>query len=240
MRFTRMACDVLTKRYPNIHPRFFIYPMATEIPVPAARRADSAPLRLLWVGRLVTGKRIDLALDALARAAARDWRFDVVGDGAARSSLEEQSRRLGIADRVFFHGFQSDPAEWYGRADLLLFPSRLENFPVTMVEAMSHGVACLAMRGDGVRYHNANAEIIEHGRNGFLADSDEHFNRVVGELIARPEQLRAAGDAARQSVIKLYTWDRHLDRYEQLFGELAGSRLTEPAPERDLAGMVTP
>jgi glycosyltransferase involved in cell wall biosynthesis len=224
MRFTRMACDALAKRYPDIQPRFFINPMATEMPPSVTRTPDNLPVRLLWVGQLIPRKRIDLALDALARVASTNWVLDLVGDGGSRAQLEEQTRRLGLADRVLFHGFQSDPSEWYRRADLLLFPSWLENFPVTMVEAMSHGVACLAMRGDGVRYLTANAEIVEHGRDGFLADSDEDFSRVLGELIERPQQLRSAGEAARETVARLFTWEGHLTRFEELFDELTGSR----------------
>ena len=239
MRFTRMACDALLKRYPAIQPRFFVNPMATEMPAPAARSIVPGPARLLWVGQLIARKRIDLAIDTLARAKSTNWVFNIVGDGAARADLEKQTQRLGLSDRVLFHGFQSDPADWYRRADLLLFPSWLENFPVTMVEAMSHGVACLAMRGDGVRYHNANAEIVEHGRDGFLADSDEHFGTLLAELIERPEQLRAAGDAARETVTCLYTWDRHLARLEELFDELSGAAAASAPVERDLAGIAS-
>jgi glycosyltransferase involved in cell wall biosynthesis len=224
MRFTVMACTALTHRYPTVQPRFFVNPMATEMPPVGSRRRDGGPVRLLWVGRLVPGKRIDVALDALAEISAANWMFDVVGDGEARPQLEEQARRLGLSDRVFFHGFQSDPAEWFSQADLLVFPSRLENFPVTMVEAMSHGVACLAMRGDGVRYHTANAEIVEHGRDGFLANSDEDFGRVLAELLERPQLLRHAGETARDTVARLYTWDHHLGRLEELFDELTGTR----------------
>jgi glycosyltransferase involved in cell wall biosynthesis len=238
MRFTQMACDALTGRYPDIQPRFFVNPMPTEMPRPTPRLPATTPIRLLWVGRLIPGKRIDVALDALARVAGANWVFDVVGDGAARPELEKQARRLGLSERVFFHGFQSNPADWYRRADLLVFPSRLENFPVTMVEAMSHGVAFLAMRGDGVRYHTANAEIVEHGRDGFLADSDEDFGRMLAELLERPDQLRTAGDAARETVKRLYTWDRHLDRLEQLFAELARPGLADAPARGDLAEFV--
>jgi len=235
MRFTRLACDAFTARYPAIQPRFFINPMATELPPPAPRPPAGPPVRLLWVGQLIPRKRIDLALEALAQASSTNWVFDIVGGGESRAALEEQARRLGLADRVIFHGFQPNPAEWYRRADLLVFPSWLENFPVTMVEAMSHGVACLAMRGDGVRYHTANAEIINHEHDGFLADSDEDFRRVLAELVERPHQLRAAGEAARDTVARLYTWDRHLERLEQLFDELAQPR---PASVRATGDLV--
>src|SRR5262249_21625503 len=157
----------------SVRPRFFVNPQATEPPAEVGDRPEGGPVRLLWVGQLIPRKRIDLALSALAGIRGGAWEFDVVADGTSRQALEGQAPEPGLADRVHFHGFQKDPAAWYRRADLLLFPSWLENFPLTMLEAMGHCVPCLAMRGDGVRYHTANAEVIEHGRDGFLADSDE-------------------------------------------------------------------
>ena len=65
---------------------------------------------------------------------------------------------------------------------------------------MAAGVPCLAFRGDGVRYHNANAEVIQHGRDGFLADSDDAFRQELERLIRQPALLQAAGVHARQLV----------------------------------------
>lgn len=225
LRFTEMSCDALLKRYGrSVRPRFFVNPQATELPPPVGNRPADDMVRLLWVGQLIVRKRIDLALSALARAPRQGWHFDVVGDGVERPALERQTQELGLADRVQFHGFQADPSPWYRRADLLLFPSWLENFPLTMLEAMGHAVPCLAMRGDGVRYHTANAEVIEHGRDGFLAETDEDFALQLGHLVRQRDRLRAAGEEARETVAKRYTWERHLDKLEELFDELVGGR----------------
>jgi glycosyltransferase involved in cell wall biosynthesis len=231
LRFTEMACEALRRRYGRaVRPRFAVNPMGVEVPEPTRRGPTAGPVRLLWVGQLIPRKRIDVALAALGRLREVAWELDVVGDGASRPALEAQARELGLAGRVRFHGFQQDPAPWYRTADLLLFPSWLENMPVTMLEAMSHGVPCLAMRGDGVRYHNANAEVLRHGVDGFLADSDEDFAGQLGRLLGRPDALRAAGAAARQTVLDRYTWDGHLARYEALFEELLAGRPTSPRP----------
>jgi glycosyltransferase involved in cell wall biosynthesis len=228
LRFTEMSCAALRKRYGrSVRPRFFVNPQATELPPGVEQRPADATVRLLWVGQLIARKRIDLALEALARAPRDGWVFDVVGDGVERPALERQARQRGLEERVQFHGFQADPSPWYRRADLLLFPSWLENFPLTLLEAMAHAVPCLAMRGDGVRYHTANAEVIEPGRDGFLADSDEDFAQQLGRLVQQRDLLRRTGEAARQTVAKRYTWERHLDKLEALFDELAGGRRTE-------------
>jgi glycosyltransferase involved in cell wall biosynthesis len=222
MRFTHMACDAMNKRYGrSVKPRYAVIPQATNLPEAMVREAPEGPVRLLWVGQLIPRKRIDLALESLAHLKHLAWVFDIVGDGESRATLESQARQAGLSDRVRFHGFQPSPEEWYRRADLLLFPSWLENFPLTMLEAMARGVPCLAFRGDGVRYHNANGEILRHNQDGFLADSDEDFCRQLGELIAAPAMLRSAGEQARQTVAERYTWEHHLDQLEALFEELA-------------------
>jgi glycosyltransferase involved in cell wall biosynthesis len=233
LRFTETACAALRQRYGrSVQPRFAVNPMGVEVPEATPRAPIAGPVRLLWVGQLIARKRIDVALAALGRLQKHAWEFDVVGDGTSRPLLEAQARALGLAGRVRFHGFQQDPAAWYRAADLLLFPSWLENMPVTMLEAMSHGVPCLAMRGDGVRYHNANAEVVRHGVDGFLADSDEDFAGQLGRLLGRPDELRAAGAAARRTVLDRHTWDRHLARYEAIFEELLAGRPPRSVPVR--------
>ena len=155
LRFTDMSCDTLLKRYGRrVRPRFFVNPQATELPPPVGERPADDVVRLLWVGQLIARKRIDLALSALADAPWQSWHFDVVGDGVERPALERQAQELGLADRVQFHGFQADPSPWYRRADLLLFPSWLENFPLTMLEAMetpSPAWPCAAMASATIR-----------------------------------------------------------------------------------------
>jgi glycosyltransferase involved in cell wall biosynthesis len=220
LRFTHYACEVLRKKYPKATARFFVNPMGIDVPPDTERPVRGGQVQLLSVGRLVPGKRIDLALKTLSGIRSLEWHFHVVGDGLERAALERQAQALGIADRVTFHGFQPDPSKWYREADLLVFPSWLENFPITMMESMSYRVPCLAMRGDGVRFHNANAEIMQDGSDGFLATSDYDFATKLENLITEPERLRAAGRAARKTVEEKYTWDRHLDRYEELFSEL--------------------
>jgi glycosyltransferase involved in cell wall biosynthesis len=224
LRFTDLACDALRQRYGHsIHPRFVVNPMGVEL-AEVVERPSGGPVRLLWVGQLIPRKRIDVALAALGRLEQCAWHFDVVGDGLERPALERQAQQLGLGERVRFHGFQPDPGPWYRQADLLLFPSLLENLPVTMLEAMSHGVPCLAMRGDGGRAHNANAEVIEHDADGFLAASDDDFLRQLERLLQQPDRLRSAGMAAQGTIRERHTWDQHLDQYEQLIAELLGAR----------------
>jgi glycosyltransferase involved in cell wall biosynthesis len=231
LRFTRHACEVLSGFYGGENcRRFDVNPMAVQLPELSAREHAAVP-RLLWIGQLIDRKRIDVSLRALAQVVDLSWTFDIVGDGKARPELEALSASLGLQSRVTFHGFQQDPSRYYRGADLLLFPSMLENSPVSMLEAMSYGVPVLAMKHDGVRFHNANGEIITDNHDGFLAGSHEEFAVRLDTLVAEPERLRAVGRAARETIEQRHTWTQHLQRYDRLFEEL--TRLPAPAGRRN-------
>jgi len=100
----------------------------------------SAQPTLLFVGRLVPYKGVDVLLRATAGVPAS---LVLVGDGPLRDSLEALARDLGVQDRVRFLGRVSDAErlEWYRRADVFVLPSvtRQEAFGMVQVEAMLCG-----------------------------------------------------------------------------------------------------
>jgi glycosyltransferase involved in cell wall biosynthesis len=225
LRFTRYACDALTSRYGrSVRPRFFVNPMGVDLPDHGRTVSAGGTTRLLFVGRLVGGKGIELALSALAGLRNFDWRFDIVGSGECRAGLEQQAARLGLQDRVHFHGHQADPGTWYGKADLLLFPSRLESLGLVVLEAMGYGVPCLAIRSDGKTYRNANDEIITDGHTGLLANGPAGFAQGLETALASPEHLVRLGKRARRHIAENHTWGRHLDRYEEVFDDITAGR----------------
>jgi len=221
LRFTQDGCLALLRHYGKwVHPRFFVNPMGIDCPQGLESGRSDNVIHLLWVGQLIPRKRIELAIQALETLREHDWRFDIVGEGESRASLEQLVRQKGLTDHIYFTGFQPRPELWYRQADLFLFPSKSENSPVAMLEAMSYGVPCLAMRADGMRIHNANAEIITDGVDGFLAKDDNDFRVQLHRLCRQGTNLRFVGKAARIRVASCHTWDSHLDRYELLFDQL--------------------
>ena len=228
LRFTRRACEVLASSYPpSLRPRFVVNPAGVDLPRPAVR-VPADDVRLLIAGRLVPMKGVELALTALGELRHYQWRLDVIGEGELRPSLERQAAALGLGDRIRFHGFQADPARWYGGADLLLFPSQSESLGLVLLEAMSHGTPCLGFLADGKTFWNVNDEIIEHGTTGLLARAAEDFRRQLEGVLRCPQQLALLGQAARCHVAQNFTWESHLDRYESLFEELLAESQRRP------------
>ncbi|HEY7838200.1 MAG TPA: glycosyltransferase [Terriglobales bacterium] len=108
---------------------------------PRPRRDAGHPAQLIFVGRLVPYKGLDVLLRAMTTLPAR---LQIVGDGRERSRLQRLAARLQVADRVEFLGHLPD-AELPSRlaaADIFVLPSRTasEAFGVAQLEAMAAGL----------------------------------------------------------------------------------------------------
>lgn len=181
-----------------------------------SRPADLMPNRLhaLMVGRLSGVKAIDVAIDALALLPeGHRWHLDLVGDGGLRADLEDQVGRLGLRDRVTFHGFRRDVFALMAHSDLLLMTSHHEGLPYTLLEAMSLGLPALVSDVGGL------AEVLRHGETGWLvpaadprgfADAlvtlghDADLRRRLGQAAAVEQRARFTLDAMGDSYLEVY------------------------------------
>jgi len=107
--------------------------------------------RLLFVGRLVPKKGVDTLLDALSRSRDVPWNLDIVGDGPSMEPLRRMAAQLGIADRVFFRGFQEEPERWMAGCSCFLFPSHQEGMGLVLMRAVQMGLPVLASDIPAVR-----------------------------------------------------------------------------------------
>ena len=148
----------------------------------ATFREMPSPFELIAAGRLVEIKGFPLLLDAVAemRRRGRNVRLTLAGDGPGRQGLEEQARRLGIADRVVFAGWknQDELRALYRQSDAFVMSSFAEGVPVVLMEAMATGVPCVAPRINGI------PELIRDGVDGLLFTASD-----VAELVAATERL---------------------------------------------------
>jgi phosphatidylinositol alpha 1,6-mannosyltransferase len=84
--------------------------------------------------------------------------------------------------------------------DLFAFPSRTDTFGNVVLEALSSGVPALVSGGGGPKH------IVQHGKTGFVAESDEEFTGYVQYAFKNRHRLRRMGSEAR-SYAKRQDWD---------------------------------
>ena len=97
------------------------------------------------IGRLCYQKNQQFLLQVLPEVLRRrpDAVLLLVGEGDDRAALEEESRALGISDRVIFYGTTDRPEDLYSAMDVFAFPSRFEGLGIAAVEAQTAGLQTL-------------------------------------------------------------------------------------------------
>lgn len=172
--------------------------------------SEIAPLkekRFVSVGRLSPEKGFLDLLKIYRKflSICDDWTLDIIGDGAERDSLEQYILKYHLEDKVTLHGFQGKDTinEILHRSSLYLMTSYTESFGIVLIEAMSHGVPCIAFdSAEGAR------EIIQSGLNGYLV-KNRNFEAMIKKMqdLCQDRNTRIKiGEKARESV-KKYTSD---------------------------------
>jgi teichuronic acid biosynthesis glycosyltransferase TuaC len=109
---------------------------------------------LLWVGRMVPVKGLDVLLEACLLLKSRNlsFRLYLVGDGPLLESLETRVKADGLQEQVRFAGAvpHEQLADWYRAADLTVLPSRSEGVPNVLLESLACGTPFIASRVGGV------------------------------------------------------------------------------------------
>jgi glycosyltransferase involved in cell wall biosynthesis len=176
---------------------------------------------LVFVGRIVPIKRLDLLLRALARAREADprLRLAVVGDGAERAQLERRAAELGIAGEVFFLGYRRELRPVFAAADLAVLSSDNEGTPVSLIEAAAAGLPAVATDVGGVR------EVVGE-ETGVLVPRDDAaaLAAAIVELAADPARRERCGHAARRHALDRYGAQRLIDDVDALYRHLTARR----------------
>jgi UDP-glucose:(heptosyl)LPS alpha-1,3-glucosyltransferase len=138
------------------------------------------------------------------------------------------AREEGASDRVHFLPPTVQVERYYAAADLLLFPTFYDSFGLVVTEAMASGLPVVVSRAAGA------AELIDHGRDGFLVDDPWEtagLAEAVGCLV-RDVALRARlGDGARRKAER-YTWDETarltMAVYQEVVAERGAKTVSRP------------
>lgn len=184
------------------------------------RRTEPPGFHIVSVMRLAPVKSPGALITALARLAERvgpaiPVRLTIVGDGPERDELERRAQDLGVSDRVTFAGAlaRERVRDVLASASVFALPGRAEAFGIAVLEARCAGLPVVAMLGGGI------PEIVEHGRHGLLARTEDEFVEHLARL-AEDTSLRTRLAASARDDVERFAWGRiageHLATYRQV------------------------
>jgi glycosyltransferase involved in cell wall biosynthesis len=181
-----------------------------------------SPGRMLFVGRIVYQKGLDVLFRALGGLLDVDWNVTLVGDGTQRPFLESRASEYHILDRIHFTGWLTGDAvvEAYQHANLYVAPSRHEGMSNVVLEAMASGLPVVATQIAG------NEELISPEENGFLVPPDESqsLESALRTILSNPDKLQKMGQASRERVVKTYTWSATAEAYLEILEEIVAGK----------------
>jgi len=184
------------------------------------RREQAVPAGARVVGTLTRFREEKGVQDLLSafrevRDRAPDVHLVLWGDGPDRAALEEQARRLGLADSVSFAGFRYDAPRFLPLLDCFVLPSRSEGLGYAVLEAMVAGRPIVATRVGGV------PELVRDGEEALLvaARDPAALAAAVLRVLSDPElALGLAGRAHRASA--RYDVEAYAAELERFYGEV--------------------
>lgn len=230
------CADVVVPNYPHYPPRLSLRRLlgipARTCPVfngidlaSNARAIRTVPERLLFVGRLVEQKRVELLLRALPALMANAGiaGLDVVGEGPRKEALLGEVEVLGLSDNVTFHGYRTDWSTMFdpGRHFLVL-PSVSEGMSNTVFEAIAQGFLPIVRDSRELR---AILSDWEFGPALVDMDRTEALVTAVAALTTGPAEAIDMRARAMQANLGRLSVERMAAAYDGLYDQL----LTDPS-----------
>lgn len=197
---------------------------------PASARA---PLRLLYMGRVVKEKGLMELLQALRLADADGCRLRLViaGDGPDQAALRHFAADLGIAGLVSFVPSVAGEgkAKLLAQSDVLVLVSHAEGMPYALLEGMAAGAAVIATPVGAI------PDVVIEGEHGLLVPTRDPraIHRALARLAADRALLARMGAACRKRIAGAFSIEQLAARLGGIYDILCGGpsvrRVREPA-----------
>lgn len=172
---------------------------------------NASEIRILFVGRLITLKGTEDLIKAFSffSVGRRDLFLDVVGDGPEKEALQKLVGELQLEQSVIFHGYQKDVASFYEKAHIFVLPSHTEGLPLSLLEAMSFGLAIVATEITSI------PECVSDGISALLVKPHDIFqlSLALKKLVEDSVLRRSLGDEAQRVFEEKFTLEKMITRY---------------------------
>lgn len=188
--------------------------------MPVSQYSDCTPKRVIAAGRLAWEKGFGRLVQAWSIVSSKhpDWHLVIFGEGNMYNTLQTLMK-IYKTKNVFFHNFTPAISQEYAKSSICAVTSYFEGFSLVLLEAMKHGVPCVAFDCPfGPR------SIINDSYNGFLVD-DGDIRRYADRLcrLIEDENLRKDFSAKAIEKSKSFDVDSIMRQWKALFEQMTNN-----------------
>ncbi len=215
----RIAISEFTAaRLPGKQPTVVVPNGLNHAEIEAAPPAVDAP-DVLFVGRLVPHKRVDMLLEALSLLPP-PYTLGIVGLGPGEGRLREIASELAVSDRVRFYGRLESTEAVYGLmkgARVFVQTSEQEGQSIAVMEAMACGSPPVVVKAPD----SAATELVSSGVDGIVCDGmPKALSEAMGVLLC-DESLRRRLSSNASLSARRYDWQDAAERLERVYLEVS-------------------
>lgn len=176
--------------------------------------------KALAIGRLCPQKGFDMLVkiwSLLPEKLKEEWHLDIVGSGPDYDKLSQLISGLGLSKSISILPPSKDVSKLYQTHSIFCFPSRYEGFGLSLMEAMSFGLATVAYDCPC-----GPSEMIANGKNGYLVavDNLNVFKSRLQTLMENEDYRCRLGKSAQNDIVIRFSENTIMEQWTNLFNEL--------------------
>jgi len=185
-------------------------------------RVQDGSFNIGIIGRLSIekGHRFFLEAASIVSKMISNANFLIVGEGPERGNIEKLIKELGIDKNVRLLGHIDDMKTVYKDLDAVVMSSLREGLPNVLLEAMMYEKPVVATSVGGI------PEVIKNRKDGLLVPpmDSRKLAEAVLDLICNPENRRALVSAAKEKVLKQYSFEQRTEKVIELYENCINSK----------------
>jgi phosphatidylinositol alpha-1,6-mannosyltransferase len=172
---------------------------------------------VLFVGRLDCNKGIEYLLRSFSRIndEVSDAKLVIVGEGPVKRYIHTFTSKYPFKNSIIHvgHVLEEDLPKFYAASDLVVLPSLMEGFGITLLEAMASGKPCVATRAGGVE------DAVVNGETGLVVPPADSYSlyHAIRTLLTDEKRSKEFGTAGRKRAENYFTWDKVAKRTMEVY-----------------------
>jgi len=205
----------LSEKYDLPSEKLVVIHNGTEIPEEVTPDRGNHPFTIGSAGRFFPVKDYPFLVEVAAEVNryAKDVRFELAGEGPDFVTVIERIQRYGLQDVFFLKGFVESISGFYNGLDIYINTSIHEGFPMSVLEAMSHGLPVVAPKEGGIK------EAVTDGVHGFLIEGRDpkRYAQKCLAIYQDRNMRQSMGTASKEMVAREYSIKSMAGKYYELY-----------------------
>lgn len=176
----------------------------------------SYPIKYIMTARFSKQKDQASLIKAFKLVQNNNCKLIFVGEGPTMNESKELVRKYNLENSVKFVGFQKNVNAYLNDSDVFVLSTHYEGLPISIIEALSHGMPVIATNVGG------NSELVNNKKNGFLVNNINELKDAIDYFAKSPSMISKMGEHSLELYKSKFMLDSFLKNTQKIYIDLLG------------------